>query len=273
MESVESPVVVREDMTVRVEGVALSARWLRPAGAPADAPVLVFLHEGLGSIGLWKDFPEALCRATGLPGFVYDRQGHGGADPLTAWPRPVRYLEHEAEHVLPRVLSAAGVERYIHVGHSDGGSIALLHAALTPSGLLGVVAEAAHVFVEPETLTGIRAARAAFVRGDLRTRLARWHDKNTGSVFWAWNTSWLQPAFAAWDMTDRLPAIRCPVLALQGADDEYGTPHQVAAIEAGCGGPVTGRILPDCRHVPHHQARDAVLAEMVAAIGSWVGGG
>lgn len=261
--------MIAEDFVVPVDGVRLPARRLRPSGAAADAPVLVFLHEGLGSIRLWKDFPEALCRVTGLPGFVYERQGHGDADSLNHWPRPVRYLEHEAEHVLPRVLDAAGIERMVHIGHSDGGSIALLHAALRPSGLLGVVTEAAHVFVEEITLASIRAARDAYQHGDLREKLKRWHGVNTDGVFWGWNTTWLEPAFAAWDMTDRLPAIRCPLLVLQGDKDEYGTPAQVEAICRRSGGPAMPVFVPECGHVLHHQGREAVLDAMARSIQEW----
>ncbi|MBB4287229.1 alpha/beta hydrolase [Roseospira goensis] len=257
---------------LRVDGVRLPARRLRPEGAAAGAPVLVFLHEGLGSIGLWKDYPEALCRATGLPGLVYERRGHGSADALAGWPRPVGYLEHEAEHVLPRVLDAAGIGACVLVGHSDGGSIALLYAALRPAGLRGAITEAAHVFVEDVTLAGILAARTAFVHGDLRPKLARWHGRNTDGVFWGWNATWTEPAFTRWDMTDRLGAIRCPLLVMQGAGDEYGTPRQVDAICAGSGGPATPRLVPDCGHVPHHQARPAVLTAMTAAVADWTGG-
>jgi len=248
-----------EALVLTVDGVRLPARRLRPSDATADAPVLVFLHEGLGSIGLWKDFPEALCYATGLPGFVYERQGHGDADPLLAQPRPVGYLEEQAEQVLPRVLAAAGINRFVHIGHSDGGTIALLHAASNPPGLLGAVTEAAHVFVEQITLDGIRAARTAFAEGTLKPRLERWHGANTEGVFWAWNATWLAPAFATWDMQDRLPAIRCPLLVVQGANDEYGTSAQVDAITRQTGGPATPLLIPACGHVPHQQARPAVL--------------
>jgi pimeloyl-ACP methyl ester carboxylesterase len=267
----DPPLLSVRDLTVTVDGVRLPARRLTPPGAAPDAPVLVFLHEGLGSIGLWKDFPEALCRATGLPGLIYERQGHGGADPLTAWPRPVGYLEHEAEHVLPRVLAALGIERFLHIGHSDGGSIALLHAALRPAGLLGAITEAAHVFVEDITLAGIREARDAFVRGPLRPKLARWHGRNTDGVFWGWNATWLTDPFPAWDMTDRLPPIRCPLLVMQGEGDEYGSAAQVETIAARAGGPATPLMVPDCAHVPHHQARDAVLSAMARAIRAWTG--
>jgi len=260
-----------ETLIVTVDGIRLPVRRLIPCGAAPDAPVLVFLHEGLGSIGLWKDVPEALCRATGLPGVIYDRQGHGGADPVRAWPRPVPYLEHEAEHVLPRVLDALGIERFVHVGHSDGGSIALLHAALRPAGLVGAVTEGAHVFVEEITLAGIREARAAYVHGSLRSKLVRWHGRNTDRVFWAWNTTWLSAPFADWDMTDRLPAIRCPLLVMQGEEDEYGSRAQVEAIFSRAGGPATPMMVPECGHVPHHQAREVVLAAMADAVTAWTG--
>lgn len=255
-----------EDLTLTIDGIRLPARWLRPAPSRAGAPVLVFLHEGLGSIGLWKDVPEALCRATGLPGFVFERQGHGNADPLPGWPRPVGYLEEQAGQVLPKMLAAAGIETFVHVGHSDGGSIALLHAALRPPGLLGAVTEAAHVFVEEITLAGIRDARVAYLEGGLKQRLERWHGPNTDGVFWGWNATWLEPAFAAWTMRDRLPAIQCPLLVLQGADDEYGSPAQVEAIAQGTGGPAIPLLIPDCGHVPHHQARPVVIDAITAFV-------
>ncbi|KAA5606624.1 alpha/beta hydrolase [Roseospira marina] len=265
------PSFVVEDTAVAVDGRRLSVRRVTPSTVAPGAPTLVFLHEGLGSIGLWKDVPEALCRATGLPAVVYDRLGHGGSDPLRAWPRPVGYLEHEAEHVLPRVLDALGLDRIVLVGHSDGGSIALLYAALRPAGLLGAVTEAAHVFVEPVTLAGIRAARTAFLRGDLRAKLARWHGRNTEGVFWGWNATWLTAPFPGWCMTDRLPSIRCPLLVIQGEADEYGTIAQVEAIVVGVCGPVTPFMVPDCGHVPHHQARAPVLAAMADTVGRWTG--
>jgi len=263
------PMLETEDLTLRVDGMRLPARWLHPVGAQPDGPVLVFLHEGLGSIGLWKDFPEALCQATGLSGFLYERQGHGAADPLTHWPRGIGHMEREADHILPQVLAAAGIDRFIHIGHSNGGSIALLHAARRPAGLLGVMVEAAHVFIDDITRQGLLAVRDAFQAGPLRDKLRRWHGDNTDSLFWAWNTTWLDPDYAAWDITERLRAIRCPVLAIQGEGDDYGSPRQVEVICQETGGAAVPLLLPQCGHVPHHQARDAVLEAMAEAVTTW----
>ena len=235
----------------------LCAEHLRPDGAAA-APVLVFLHEGLGSIAQWKDFPAGLCEALGLPGFVYERQGFGNSAPLDG-PRTPRYLHAEALEVLPAVLAAAGIRDYLLIGHSDGGSIALLHAAGRPRGLRAIVTEAAHVRVEPVTLAGIRDAVHAWQSTDLPAKLARYPGDKTAATFAGWSDVWLSESFREWDIVAELPGIRCPVLALQGADDEYGTPKQLAWIAGAVSGPVDTLLIPKCAHIPHFQARQTVM--------------
>lgn len=244
------------DTAYQVDGARLAARWLRPA-VPRRG-TLVFLHEGLGSIAQWKDFPARLCQATGCAGFIYERRGFGGSDPLDG-PRPLDYLDRESHLVLPGILAAAGIADPVLVGHSDGGTIALLYAAFHPRGPLAALTMAAHVIVEPETLAGIRQAREAFHNTDLPARLARYHGEKTAATFGGWADTWLQPAFAHWQMVDRLASIACPVLAAQGEGDEYGTAEQVDLIVRHSGGPTTGWMIPNCGHAPHLQAGDAVL--------------
>ncbi|HET9702216.1 MAG TPA: alpha/beta fold hydrolase, partial [Burkholderiales bacterium] len=182
-----------EDFLVPVGGTRLLARSLSLTGDAAKrSPTLVFLHEGLGSTGQWRDFPRALAERTGLPALLYDRQGYGGSDPLYS-PRSARYLHREALEVLPEVLERCGVDDVILVGHSDGGSIALLYAAAHPQRVRGAVTEAAHVFVEEETLAGIRAAGDAWRNTQLKEKLARYHGSKTHALFHAWHDTWLAP--------------------------------------------------------------------------------
>ena len=254
-----------EDFDVTAAGRRLRARRLGlPGSKPAET--LVFLHEGLGSIAQWRDVPEALVRATGLPGLVYDRWGFGGSEPLTL-PRPRSYLEDEAQVALPEVLAACGIERPLLVGHSDGGTIALLYAAAYPERPVACITEAAHVFVEEISLQGIREAMTAFETTDLPARLARYHGDQTETVFRAWAETWTRPDFRDWVMTERLPAITCPVLSIQGQDDHYGSPAQVAAIVEGVSGPAEPLLVPDCGHTPHHEQRETVLAAMAGFVG------
>ncbi len=256
-----------EDLKVTADGRRLALRRLRPPNGTAEGPTLVFLHEGLGSIAQWRDFPSALCTLTGLPGLLYDRLGFGGSDPLTL-PRPADYLEREATGALPAVLAACAVERPILIGNSDGGTIALLYAAAFPDRPAACITEAAHVFVEEITLAGIREAVAAWEAGELRWRLERYHGEKTETAFRGWADTWLSPAFRGWNIVERLPGITCPLLVMQGADDEYGTAAQVTAIAEGVAGPVETWLLPNCAHIPHHQARDRVLAKISAFVAS-----
>ncbi len=234
--------------------------------AAASPPPLVFLHEGLGSVALWRGFPGALCARVGRRGLAYDRWGHGRSEALDG-PRDARYLHREAIVFLPAVLDALRLPRAALFGHSDGGTIALLFAAAFPDRVAAVVAEAAHVFVEPETLRGIEATAAAFREGTLRQRLARYHGGKTDALFAAWAETWLSPAFRGWNVEPELPRVACPVLVLQGEADQYGTPAQVEAIARGVRGPVETALLPGCGHAPHHEAPGAVLELAAAFLG------
>lgn len=221
-------------------------------------PWLIFLHEGLGSIAQWKDFPERLCERTGCPGLVYDRQGYGGSSPLTE-SRTIHYLHKYALIELPQLLAAVLPGKpYVLIGHSDGGSIGLIHGAEKPSGLKGIITEAAHVLVEPETLAGIEQAVTAHQQGHLRG-LARYHGEKAETVFSAWADTWLSPPFAAWNIEYLLPAIEVPLLVLQGMADQYGTQAQVDSIVSRSSGQATPLMLEDCGHTPHKDMPALVL--------------
>lgn len=225
-----------------------------------QAPALVFLHEGLGCAAMWKDFPARLSQATGRQGLVYDRRGYGLSSPLVAG-RGIHYLHEYALIELPQVLARLLPGReHIVIGHSDGGSIALIYAAGQPAGLRGVLTEAAHVLVEAETLEGVRVARDAFGAGKLRG-LRRYHGDKTVQIFGAWADTWLRPEFSHWDIGYLLPAISCPVLAVQGSDDQYGTQAQLDAI---AGRVPNGRqlMVPACGHTPHQEQPEVLLRLM-----------
>jgi pimeloyl-ACP methyl ester carboxylesterase len=242
-------------------GKRLEVAWHGPG--PAEAPTLVFLHEGLGCVTTWRDFPAALAEATGLGALVYSRAGYGGSDPVEL-PRPLSYMHDEGLVHLGQLLDAARVERAILVGHSDGGSIALLHAstpAATPR-VRGLLLEAPHVFVEDLSIRSIELARDEFERGELRARLARHHGANVDVAFRGWNGAWLDPGFRAWDLRGHLSSIGAPVLVVQGADDPYGTLAQVDAIERGVAGRFERCVVPRCGHHPHREQREITLAAM-----------
>lgn len=257
MQSDDSAQPRYDERPVPVAGGRVRVRRIEPAQrVQAGGPVLVFIHEALGCIDMWRDVPARLAAMTGLPALVYERLGHGRADPL-ARSRDVGYLAIEAEDVLPIVLGACGVADPVLVGHSDGGTIALLYAARHR--VRAVVTEAAHVFVEEATLAGIRDAVRAWRATDLRARLARYHGDKTEALFAAWSDTWLSQSFRDWNIEARLAGVAAPCLVIQGADDEYGTERQVAAIAAGVSGPARTLVVPDCGHVPHLQAADRVL--------------
>lgn len=230
----------------------------------AALPPIVFLHEGLGAITMWKDFPARLCAATGRAGIVLDRWGHGQAEPLDGPARGGRPLDYHAREAgaLVEVLDHLDIPRAVLFGHSDGGTIALLAAAGWPDRIASCITEAAHVFVEPVTLDGIREALAAYEApgGRLRAGLLRHHgEERVDRVFYGWADAWLSPPFAGWEMTGRLAEIRCPVLAIQGIDDQYGTPEQVHAIVAGVSGPAEPLLIDACGHSPHIDAEATVI--------------
>ena len=247
---------------VSVEGagspVQIEHAWVGVHGS--SAPLLVFLHEGLGSVSMWRDFPGRLCRALGWRGLVYSRPGYGRSTPRPPDERwGPDFMHRQAEELLPALLATLGVAgRYSLFGHSDGGSIALLHAAHQPGRVDRVVVLAPHILVEPVSLASIRQARDQYLNSDLHGRLAR-HHADVDSAFFGWNDIWLAPEFLPWDLRPRLPYIRCPVLAIQGVDDVYGTMAQIDGIAAAVPGTRLLK-LPACGHSPHRDQPEAVVA-------------
>lgn len=225
-----------------------------------QADLLVYLHEGLGSVDMWRQFPSQLCDAAACRGLVYSRYGYGGSTPkLPDEKWPVSYMHDHARTQLPALLEVLNLhhERVVLYGHSDGASIALLYAAMYPERVKGVVVAAPHIFVEDITITSIEAARQAYLHTDLPQRLGRFH-AHPDSAFWGWNDVWLNPEFRAWNITEYLSDIQCPVLAIQGEDDEYGTLEQIYGIQRIL--PDTQLcILPDCRHSPHKDQTLSVI--------------
>jgi len=252
---------------VLIQGRRLETRLI--PGARAGAPAIVMLHEGLGSISLWRDFPEKIAAATGCTVLAYSRHGYGQSDVLDA-PRLVEYMHREALDVLPELLGVMRINRPVLVGHSDGASIALIHAAAHSdprTGVRGVVAMAPHVFVEDVSVKSIAEAKAAFETTDLPQKLAR-HHADSAKTFYGWNDIWLHADFRAWNIEACLSSIRCPLMALQGIDDEYGSMAQLEAIAAQAGGPVELVRLAACKHSPHRDQPEATLAAITRFVAS-----
>jgi pimeloyl-ACP methyl ester carboxylesterase len=243
--------------------VRLEYRWV--GCAQSDDPVVVFLHEGLGSISLWRDFPQRFCSDNGFRGIVFSRYGYGRSTPRPpGGPLPLSYLHEQAHDALPAFLHALGIERPWLFGHSDGASIALLHAARYPDDVSGIVAMAPHIFVEDITLEGIRAAREAYRATDLRARLARHHaDADPDAVFSNWCDTWLAPSFRAWNIEAELAQIRCPALLIQGEGDEYGSLRQIDGIQEKVP-QAQMLVLADCGHSPHRD-QPRLVAQRAAA--------
>jgi len=240
------------DRDVRIE-------YVRIAPDRTDAPLVIFLHEGLGSVAMWKDFPEKFCEAGGFRGMVFSRPGYGRSTPRAddeLW--DVDSMHRQAFEVLPAFLDAVGVhENPWLFGHSDGGTIALLYASRFPDKLAGLVVMAPHLFVEDITVANIEIARTAYLETDLPARLGRYHD-SADSAFWGWNRIWLHPPFRQWNIENELDAIGCPVLAIQGVDDEYGTLEQVRSIARHA--PQTELFEVDnCGHSPHRDQPERVI--------------
>jgi pimeloyl-ACP methyl ester carboxylesterase len=254
--------VTRDRFNIYAAKHRLTAEFISPRNKTSNRPTLVFLHEGLGSIGQWRDFPERICVATGCPALVYDRWGYGRSDPLTESRRP-DYLHDEALLSLPEVLKECAIDKPILIGHSDGGSIAIIYAGTYTQKVAGIITEAAHVFVEDVTVEGIKRAVEIYESTDLKMRLARFHGSNTGLMFRGWADIWLSPEFRDWNIEHYLPNISCPVLAIQGKEDEYGTAAQVEAIVSKVAEPVRRLMIDNCGHIPHVQAVEEVFAEMV----------
>jgi len=252
---------------VSVDGVRLEYALHGPS--PAHAPTLVFLHEGLGSIGQWRDFPAALCSRTECGGLVYNRRGHGKSDPLTG-PRSVGFMHDEALTVLPRLLDIFEISRPILIGHSDGASIALIYAGSGIGHPFALALEAPHVFVEDATVSRIAELRELYQATDLRTKLERHHGPNVDTLFQYWTDIWLRPEFRAWNIEECLSDIDAPVLVIQGRHDEYGTERQVDTIVSALGGRCESIVLDNCRHFPHIDQRaivETAMARFVRELG------
>ena len=246
------------DIQWRNKQLRLEYQWV--GASRSEYPVIVFLHEGLGSIALWKDFPETFCRTHGFTGLVFSRYGYGHSTPRPVEEKwPVSFMHEQAHQVLPAFFSHLGITRPWLFGHSDGASIALLHASRFSEKLSGIVVAAPHIFVEDVTIASIRTAREVYLTQDLRRKLANYH-ADADSAFWGWNDVWLDPAFRAWNIEQELNAISCPILAIQGEDDEYGTLEQIYGIQRKI--PTTQiLVLPQCGHSPHRDQAEALSQE------------
>ncbi len=229
---------------------------VRIPGHRADAYELVFLHEGLGSVSHWKDFPQLVAEGTGCGVTVYSRYGSGKSDVISA-PRDVRYMHDEGLKVLPELLGELEIENPILIGHSDGASIAIIHAGAHDH-VRGLVLLAPHVFVEELSVASIAEAKETFLTTNLPEKLAR-HHTDAERTFWGWNNIWLHPEFRKWNIEEYLPRIDCPVLVIQGLEDQYGTIKQVEAIQRQCSGPVETLLLAECRHSPQRDQKEATL--------------
>jgi pimeloyl-ACP methyl ester carboxylesterase len=240
---------------VKVAGHSLHYEWF---GTVAEnRPVLVFLHDGLGSVEQWHDFPARLAEASGCPALAYDRYGHGKSEILAEPRRGVRFMHDEALTALPQFLTSLGVENPVLVGHSDGASIALVHAGAGHP-VRGLAVMAPHVFVEPICITSVQAAAKAFESTDLPAKLAHYHI-DARRTFYGWADVWLDPAFSGWSIEEYLPAIKCPLLAIQGEDDDSGTMAQLDAIAGKVSGACELVKLDRCGHSPFRDRSDAVL--------------
>jgi pimeloyl-ACP methyl ester carboxylesterase len=245
-------------------GRSLNYAWI---GRENDEPVLVFLHEGLGSIGQWRDFPAKLAAATGCRALVYDRYGYGQSDVLAEPRRTVRFMHDEALIALPELAKALDLKNPVLIGHSDGASIALIYAGAGHA-VRGVVAMAPHVFIEPLCLKSIDKAKESFETTDFAEKLGRYH-RNARKTFYGWADVWLDPEFKGWDIrTDYLPGVRCPVLAIQGHNDEYGTMAQLDEIKRRVRRPCQLLKLEHCGHAPFRDQPEKVTSEVVSFLKS-----
>lgn len=243
---------------ITVQGRRIEYRWFDPEKALPGRPPIVMLHEGLGSVSMWKNFPEILATVAEARVIAYSRFGYGNSDTLTARPVATRMLEDEALQVLPEILHALSIQRPVLFGHSDGASIALIYAGTHPDEVSGVIAMAPHVFVEDMCIASIESAKQVYLETDLRDRLARYH-RDPDGAFWQWNRLWLDPKFRAWNSEHFLRSIRCPLLVIQGYEDEYGTMEQLERIARKVKLTETLK-LPHCRHSPHRDQTAHVLA-------------
>lgn len=239
-----------------IEGVRLECACYGPS--PDQAPTIVLLHEGLGSVSLWRDFPQKLGAATGFGVFAYSRQGYGQSQSIDL-PRPLDFMTREAQGPLPELLDRIGLQRGILMGHSDGASISAIYAgSVADHRIRGLILMAPHFFTEPIGQAEIAQARIAFETTDLKDRLAR-HHRDPEGAFRGWNDTWLDPEFLSWNIGDVIDYFRIPTLAIQGRGDQYGTLAQIEEIETRSYAPVEMVVLEDCQHSPHLEQTDAVL--------------
>ena len=231
----------------------------------ADRPTIIFLHDSLGSVELWRDFPKMLGTLINCNVLIYDRQGYGKSSPFTNGYRKITYLETEA-NVLNQLIEQCGIKHAVLFGHSDGGSIALIAAAKYPSKIKAIITEGAHIFVEEITLQGIREAVNAYHTANLKERLEKYHGDKADAVFWAWAKTWLSDEFRNWNIESFLPEIKCPVLVIQGEDDEYGSQKQVNGIINQVSGEAIKLIIPSVGHTTHKEAKELVLERSASFI-------
>jgi pimeloyl-ACP methyl ester carboxylesterase len=248
---------------LEIDGRKIEYSWF----GNGNAHTLVFLHDGIGCLSLWRDFPARVAEATDSRAFVFSRFGYGLSDPVKL-PRPVHFMHDEALQILPKIITAMEIENPILIGHSDGGSISLIYAATHyGKNVRALILEAPHVFVEELTAQSIFEAGEDYRKGTLRERLERHHGKNVDVAFWGWNQVWLNPAFRTWNIEEYLPNVKCPVLVIQGAQDNFGTIKQVETISKKCNS-VQTLILQDCKHTPHKEQPDATFTAVVNFIQS-----
>jgi pimeloyl-ACP methyl ester carboxylesterase len=244
-----------------IDGTNLEYELLIPS--PDSTTTLIFLHEGLGCLAMWRDFPRRVAAATGCRALTYSRAGYGGSTPCTL-PRPLTFMHDEGLKVLPQILATSAVQRAVLVGHSDGASIALINAGgAADQRIVGLVLMAPHVFVEELTIQSIRAAAAAYQTTDLRTRLARYHGDQVDSTFFGWTGVWLDQGFRTWNLEALLPRIEVPVLLIQGEEDDYGTLRQLERIQAKLPRGADQLLLPGCGHAPYRERPEATLQAIV----------
>ncbi|MGC3938843.1 alpha/beta fold hydrolase [Roseobacter sp. EG26] len=250
-----------EGQTLAAGDAALEYRCYGPP--PGSTPTLVLLHEGLGSVDLWRDVPRKIAEATGLGVLAYSRQGHGRSSQASL-PRPLNYMTQEAEDTLGKVLDAAGITATILLGHSDGATIAGIYAgSVSDMRVRGLILIAPHFFTEPIGLSAIRAAGKDFDASDLRAKLSRYHD-DADALFRGWHDVWVHPEFETWNVADAIDHWRIPVLALQGTDDPYGSLAQIDEIETRVYSPLERVILRDCGHAPHLERPEETKRAIVA---------
>ena len=253
--------VARTPLSIRLAEGRLEAAWIVPDEGRPGLPPIVFLHDGLGAVSLWRDLPDRICGALGREGFVFDRLGFGRSD-LRPEPLDPGFFDVEATKRLPEILRQAGISRPVLFGHSEGATIALLFAAAFPEVPTAVVSIAAKVFLEEVTLAGIDGMVEAWRTTDLPSRLARHHGEKAEAVFRGWSEMAHHPAFRQYSAVEVVRSIRCPVLLIQGEHDEYATIAQVEAIESAVSGPVRSLVLPGLRHFPHREDPESILAAM-----------